>query len=664
MAVYVITIMPPGKDAKNLQGTKKLSDKSSDKQQQSPPKQLVSKGGVSEPRFSQAIDQQQSHQSNQHEAVLQHQHQTFQQPNSLQNQNFQQSAPNQQFYNVDNNMVGNCYANYPTSTDHLINMQNPTSSASMNNRMCVNPNNTPQQGNGYNGYNGQTSYGAQSGVNSHNNEISSMIMQMNNDFSKRLTMIENCLSKLGNIENEVTLVRADVSRIKTDNIDFNRRLIETEISCKTNSDFYDDMKKKTDKNSDKISKLEQDNKHLNNQLAEANSNYLTIKEDYLELQSRTMQENLLFFGIPETDTQNTTDRTQNQNQRESHNDNSEPTLNRNETKQAENTEEVLRNFIANDLPAHVSRMASDIRFDRVHRLGARKRGRTNPRPIIAKFERYSDREIVRKAGMDLNSNPYTKYKVREQFPREIEERRKLLYPVMYTLKRQNPNNRVNLVRDKLYVNGRLYVPENEPEYRLPPPSPERPRHRYQNQFGFGPRPPPPHRAPDTIRERPRYNRYENHDQGAIPKQSYRGFQSNQQTPASFNLSNRYQCLSDENERSTLDRQPGQKHKFVSPLSDQNSPKKQRDIGLYLNKADQPPLIQEIVNVENAVTSTDTDNIHTEDRDITDLNATNEVLNGQFSEPTSISETLRETRETMDTTDIQTGSSGQAEQGCA
>ena len=244
-----------------------------------------------------------------------------------------------------------------------------------------------------------------------------------------------------------------------------------------------------------------------------------------------MQENLLFFGIPETDIQNPTDRTQNQRQNESHNDNSEPTLNRNETKQAENTEEVLRNFIANDLPAHVSRMASDIRFDRVHRLGARKRGRTNPRPIIAKFERYSDREIVRKAGMDLNSNPYTKYKVREQFAREIEEHRKL-------------------------------------------------------------------------------------------------------------------------------------HKFVSPLSDQNSPKKQRDIGLYLNKADQPPLIQEIVNVVNAVTSTDTDNIHTEDRDITDLNATNEVLNGQFSEPTSISETLRETRETMDTTDIQTGSSGQAEQGCA
>ena len=48
-----------------------------------------------------------------------------------------------------------------------------------------------------------------------------------------------------------------------------------------------------------------------------------------------MQENLLFFGIPETDTQNPADRTQNQSQNESYSDNSEPTLNRNETKHRE-----------------------------------------------------------------------------------------------------------------------------------------------------------------------------------------------------------------------------------------------------------------------------------------------------------------------------------------
>ena len=64
-----------------------------------------------------------------------------------------------------------------------------------------------------------------------------------------------------------------------------------------------------------------------------------------------------------------------------------------------------------------------------------------------------------------NSSRVSKFRVREQFPKEIEERRKMLYPAMYRLK-ANPNNRVSLVRDKLYVNGHLYIPENDPDYRL------------------------------------------------------------------------------------------------------------------------------------------------------------------------------------------------------
>ena len=278
----------------------------------------------------------------------------------------------------------------------------------------------------------------------------------------------------------------------------------------------------------------------------------------------------------------------------------------------------------------------------------------NPRPIVAKFERYSDRELIRKAGMDLNSNPNSKFKVREQFPREIEERRKLLYPVMYRLKRENQSNKVNLIRDKLYVNGRLYVPEYEQNYRLPPPSPDRSRQRYQNQFSHATRPPPPpppqpaYRAPDTRKnDRQNHSRYEQYDQGAIPKR-YTGFQINQQTP----VSNRYQCLSDENERSLIDRQPGQKHKFISPIGEQNSPKKQRDTGAYLSNPNQQPLIQEIVNVDSATTSTDTVHSYTENRNTTVTNS-----------KTPVSETPNEMREAMDTTNIQTGTSDPNEQSC-
>ena len=68
------------------------------------------------------------------------------------------------------------------------------------------------------------------------NVLMDMITQMNNNFSSRLSVIENSLSKLGKIENDVTRVRADVENIKSDNSNFNQRLMDVEIFCQTNSD--------------------------------------------------------------------------------------------------------------------------------------------------------------------------------------------------------------------------------------------------------------------------------------------------------------------------------------------------------------------------------------------------------------------------------------------
>ena len=46
--------------------------------------------------------------------------------------------------------------------------------------------------------------------------------------------------------------------------------------------------------------------------------------------------------------------------------------------------------------------------------------------------------------------------MKEQYPVEIEERRKLLYGEANAA-RQNTNNKVRLVRDKLYINGQQYI---------------------------------------------------------------------------------------------------------------------------------------------------------------------------------------------------------------
>ena len=60
--------------------------------------------------------------------------------------------------------------------------------------------------------------------------------------------------------------------------------------------------------------------------------------------------------------------------------------------------------------------------------------------------------MVKSSGRFLKDTPYG---INEQFPAEIEERRRQLYPIMKEEKRKK--SKVVLVRDKLYVNDELIV---------------------------------------------------------------------------------------------------------------------------------------------------------------------------------------------------------------
>lgn len=338
--------------------------------------------------------------------------------NQIQCQNQQSQHGNNNYNNNVRGDSGNCQSNFSRSADQICIQDNPVFSSQqqlMNDNVCTNQPIDRQQYSGHN-YNGQNNYGKDNtGV------LMDMITQMNNNFSSRLSTIENSLSKLGKIENDVTRVRADVENIKSDNLSFNQRLMDVEIFCQTNSDSFDAFNKKADTNSENISNLKDENRYLSLQLSEIRHNYANLKEEFLELKTRNMQENLLFFGIPEGNEQSLPSGASNIN---------------NSGKQVpENTEDRLSQFMANELQLETPDVAANIKFDRVHRIGVRKRN-GNPRPIVAKFERYSDREVIRQAGMELNSNPSSKYRVREQFPKEIEDRQKLLYPVMYRFKGQ------------------------------------------------------------------------------------------------------------------------------------------------------------------------------------------------------------------------------------
>ena len=267
------------------------------------------------------------------------------------------------------------------------------------------------------------------------NSLTQSIQQMNTAFMSRLDQIDNKVSRLDTIEREVSYTRVDVSNLKLENADLKQKLADMERSCVAISDMFDKFKNNASKSEFDVKALQNENTQLKAEIHTLNSKYTKVSDDLLELKTRSMQENLLFFGIAEAP----------------------PGYN-------DNVEEKLRDFLATELNQPEGRI-NNIVFDRVHRIGRpsfdQNIGRNKPRPIVAKFEKYTDREFIRKEGIELNKLRKG-FSVREQYPPEIEDRRRILYPAMRNYAKDE-RNRVALVRDKLYVNGELHTVEQDPK---------------------------------------------------------------------------------------------------------------------------------------------------------------------------------------------------------
>ena len=113
----------------------------------------------------------------------------------------------------------------------------------------------------------------------------------------------------------------------------------------------------------------------------------------------------------------------------------------------ENCENKLRHFIYQEM-----KISERIELGNIHRFG--KKNAERPRPIIARFLYYSDLDKDKKAGRTLRG---THFGGNEQFPPDIEERRRKLYPIMKEEKKKK--SKVVLNRDKLFVNNELVVPD-------------------------------------------------------------------------------------------------------------------------------------------------------------------------------------------------------------
>ena len=145
-------------------------------------------------------------------------------------------------------------------------------------------------------------------------------------------------------------------------------------------------------NEDDISDLKKESKESKFEINDLRKQLL-----YLETYSR--RENVKFFGIDEVVLASEVD---------------SPT---------EDTRDLVFKFLENNL--RIANPHGGIEFQRVHRLGKPNNSSDKPRPIIARFLRYSEKEIViDQARKELKRQEDKQFSVFDDIPKELYEIRK------------------------------------------------------------------------------------------------------------------------------------------------------------------------------------------------------------------------------------------------
>jgi hypothetical protein len=224
--------------------------------------------------------------------------------------------------------------------------------------------------------------------------------------------IEHKLSKLDSIEAELGIIKNKLSTVecRLDNIDREIVMLKKD-KTELNRNF-----EQLEESVNGLLVTSVTTESLRDEFNAMKDSNDELKDKLSDLQMRSMRENLIFSGIPEA--------------------------------QDENIEETLKEWLSDKMGKR------DIRFDRVHRLGKQAR-QGRPRPIVAKFTFYKDREEVRQLAPEKLKG--SNFGVNQQFPKEVFETRKKLVPIMKAARKEN--KKAVLVYDKLYINDVLYKHE-------------------------------------------------------------------------------------------------------------------------------------------------------------------------------------------------------------
>lgn len=247
--------------------------------------------------------------------------------------------------------------------------------------------------------------------------------------TKKMDTVLTKLQKLDNIESRLDNLFKAVTNIEDAVANLDKEVHNLKEKIKNTNKTVKELEESADFNDEEIANLKRDVK-----AAQKTADDLGKELLYQEHYSR--RENLMFFGIEEHNTME-------QDEQGTHHE-------------AENTKEIIYKFMEEEL--QISNPRDKIEFQRIHRVGKPKHD--GPRPIIARFLRYADREMVlHQARKTLKDKEFSVF---EDIPKELYKLRKSQKEKFKDAKDRGYNVYFSKrFPDKLYVNGK-FIPRNAP----------------------------------------------------------------------------------------------------------------------------------------------------------------------------------------------------------
>ena len=232
------------------------------------------------------------------------------------------------------------------------------------------------------------------------------------------------LNKLGNIEKSLSNLTLKINQLETKVSTIEPVVQNCEKSCTFLSSTYETQSKDLKSAQTEVKNLQKQCADLTNQVNEQNKSKVKLEAKITDLEARSMRENLIFNGIPETPN--------------------------------EDCQMKVKDFMLKDLKIEAEKVGPMI-LDRVHRIGKSSKGNASIRPIVAKFHKYADREMVREKGYDLKDElQLRKLSVKPQLPQDVIQKRKGLSAAFEKVKHEGKNPK--FVMGKLFIDGVEYQP--------------------------------------------------------------------------------------------------------------------------------------------------------------------------------------------------------------